>query len=57
MQVLAVLFGTLLLYKILGAAGVLLFGSWTDSASSHWWPGAIGPLLTFERLQFKAGPL
>jgi len=31
-QVLAVLFGSLLLYKALGAAGVSLFASWLESA-------------------------
>ena len=32
MQVLAVLFGSLLLYKALGFAGVSVFASWGDSA-------------------------
>jgi uncharacterized membrane protein len=32
MQVLAVLFGSLLLYRVLGATGVALFASWLESA-------------------------
>jgi len=32
MQVLAVLFGSLLLYRVLGATGVTLFVSWLESA-------------------------
>src|SRR5262249_8249918 len=32
MQVLAVLFGALLLYRVLGALGVSLFATWLDSA-------------------------
>ena len=32
MQVLAILFGSLLLYRVLGALGVPLFATWQDSA-------------------------
>lgn len=32
MQVLAVLFGSLLLYRVLGAISVALFASWLESA-------------------------